>query len=182
MQITFEVDNFSRRSGPRDLTNVLHYLLRYRCVESPKNNREIEKITCSTPSAALRYCRYVANDGISPEGEVVFLKNPSIAVRYLRMVGRPEFLDAKVQKRFRKKFKKNPRLAYEWSRAFNTRLSEEEEEAFCHDLSAARDYAMNVIRGKFPEKVHSMILLSSFEDLGTWQKKCLSDYIKYSEK
>lgn len=179
MQIAFDIESFSKSSGSRDLTNVLCYLKRYGCI-TPSQYPSIEKITCRTPSGALRYCRYFASTGVSPETEAVFLKNPSIAVRYLRMIGRPEFADPKVQKRFRRKFRTNARAAYEWAKAFNTRLSEDEEVVFRKDMAAMKDYSKYVIRGKFSEKVHGMILLASFDNLGSWQKKCLSDYIKFS--
>jgi hypothetical protein len=182
MQIAFDVEKFAgRRSGDRDLTFVLSYLKRHGCV-GPAQYPSIEKITCQTPSSALRYCRYFASSGISPENEEVFLKNPKIAVRYLKMVNRPEFADPKTQKRFRNKFKKNAEVAFEWAKAFNTRLSESEEEVFRRDMSSAKKYAMYVIKGKFPEKVHNMILLASYENLPSYQKHCLAEYLKYSEK
>lgn len=180
MQITFDIEKFTGRGGDRSLTNVLCYLKRHGCFPVDKYV-EIERITCRTPSSALRYCRYFATNGISPSSEDVFLKNPSIAVRYLKMVNRPEFSDPSIQKRFRRKFKSNAQVAYEWARAFNTRLSEDEETVFRKDLSAAKNYAMQVIRGKFPEKVHSMLLLASYEDLSPWDKRCLAEYLKYSE-
>lgn len=180
MQISFDTEMFAR--GERSLTDVLCHLNRHRCFAAG-HYPDIEKITCRTPSSALRYTRFFAGKrGISPASEVVFLKNPGIGVQYLRMVNKQEFSDPSVQKRFRKKFSRNPRLACDWARAFNVRLSEEEEQVFRKDISSARDYAMYVIRGPFPEKVHSMILLASFENLSSLQKKYLSDYIKFAEK
>lgn len=181
MQITFDTDKFVSRNGARSLTNVLCYLARHGCL-TPDHYPSVEKITCRTPSDALRHVRYFAGKvGVSPENEKVFLKNPGIAVRYLKMVGRSEFSDPAVQKRFRRKFKTNAKLAYEWAVSFNTRLSEEEEEVFRKDFSAAKDYAVRVIRGKFPEKVHAMIMLASYGDLDPWQKRQLSEYVKFAE-
>lgn len=182
MQITFDIENFAKKyRGDRDLTNVLSYLKRYDCI-GVEQYPSIEKIACRTPSSAYRYCRYFASSGLSPESEVVFLKNPSIGIRYLKLTHKPEFSDPKIQKRFRKKFRTNARLAYEWARAFNTRLSEEEEEVFCKSFYCAKEYAINVIRGRFSEKVHSMIMLASFEDQSSYAKKCLAEYIKFVEK
>lgn len=180
MQISFDTENFVRNE--KSLTNVLHYLNRHGCF-AVGHYPEIEKITCRTPSSALRYTKFFSGKlGISPSSEAVFLKNPNLAVRYLRITNKKEFSDPSVQRRFRKKFSRNPRLAYDWARAFDERLSEEEEQIFRKDISAARDYAMYVIRGPFPEKVHSMILLASFENLSSLQKRHLSDYIKFAEK
>lgn len=192
MQITFDISKFgdlssklSRARGPQSLTNVLHYLRRFGCLSldglSSEDVSEIEKITCKTPSSTLRHCKLFAVNGVSEKTEAIFLKNPNLAIRYLRIVGRPDFLDPKIQKRFRKKFKTNARLALQWSRAFNVRLSEDEEEVFHKDPSAALDYAKWVIKGKFPDKVHRMILLASFKDTNSHQKRCLSEYIEFSD-
>jgi hypothetical protein len=179
MQITFDTDMFGKM-GEKSLTNVLCYLKRSKCF-AEGHYPDIERITCRTPSAALRYVRYFAHSGVTSESETVFLKNPNLGVRYLRMVGKPEFSCPNVQRKFRKKFKNDPDVAYEWARAFNTRLSEEEEEVFRKDVSKARDYAMYVIKGKFSEKVHGMLVLASFEDLTPTKKRHLADYIKFAE-
>lgn len=181
MQITFNTDKFVSRNGARSLTNILCYLNRHGCM-TPDHYPSVESITCRTPSEALRYVRYFAGRaGISPESEAVFLKNPSIGVRYLKMVGRSEFSDPKVQKRFRRKFRTNARLAYEWASSFNTRLAEDEEEVFRKDFSAAKDYAREVIGGKFPEKVHAMIMLASYGNVTQRQKQKLNEYIRFAE-
>lgn len=181
MQITFDTDSFVSRNGSRSLTSVLCYLGRHGCIK-PDHYPSVEKITCRTPSDALRYVRFFAGKtGISPESEEVFLRNPEIGVRYLKMVGRSEFSDPRVQKRFRRKFKSNARLAYEWASGFNTRLTEEEEEVFRKDFSAAKDYAVRVIRGRFPDKVHGMIMLASYGKMDAWQKRQLAEYIKFAE-
>lgn len=180
MQITFETDKFDRSYGDKYLTNVMHYLKRVGCITEDRYP-SVEKVTCRTPSATLRYCRYFASMGVTPETERVFLKNPELGVRYLRMVGKREFSDPDVQRRFRRKFKTNARVAYQWAKSFNTRLSEEEEEVFRKDMASARDYARDVIKGKFPEKVHGMLMLASYQDLSSWQKKCLADYLRIVE-
>jgi len=177
MQIIFDTEKFRSSRGDHNLTNVLCYLKRHGCIY-PDNYPSVEEITCRTPSSALRYCKYFASSGISPEREAIFLKNPRIAIRYLRLVGKSEFSDPKIQKRFRRKFRSNAKIACEWARIFNTRLTEEEESVFRKDMVAALDYAKHVIRGRFSEKVHGMIVLASFEDLGSYAKRCLSEYIK----
>lgn len=180
MQITFDTGMFGPK-GEKSLTNVLCYLRRHGCL-ADGHYPDIERITCRTPSAALRYVRFFAVKGISPESEAVFLKNPTLAVRYLKYVRRAEFADPKVQKRFRRRFRTNARVAYEWAAAFNTRLTEDEETVFRRDMSAAKDYAMQIIRGKFTEKVHAMIMLASFDELPSYQKKCLAEYVRFSER
>jgi hypothetical protein len=180
MQITFDTDKFSGRYGDKSLTNVLCYLNRHGCFED-SHYPEIERITCRTPSSALRYVRLFARKGISPANEAVFLKNPSLGIRYLNFLKKKEFSDPVVQKKFRRKFKSNAQVAYEWAERFNERLSEEEEEVFRKDVAFARDYAFHVIKGKFPEKIHSMLVLASFQELDPWRKRKLSEYIKFTE-
>lgn len=145
------------------------------------HNREVEEIVCKTPSSALKYCRYVVHAyGISPKGERVFLKNPSIGIRYLRLTSKPRFSDDDTQKRFWRKVTRSPDLAYTWSSHFGRRLSEEEEMVFSEDMGIARQYAMRIIRGPFPEAVHHRILLRSFENLPSYQKNALNEYLKFA--
>lgn len=142
----------------------------------------------TVPSLALKYVRMVTMEaGMSPEGEKIFLKNPSVAIQYLKIVGRPGFLDPKIQKRWRRMVGRNPIIALEWCKAFNQRLTEDEEQMFTKDMVAMKDYAMFVIRGPFPQKVHEMILLRSFGDhkgrtshSQDWQKRALQDYLRYA--
>lgn len=181
MQIQFDTEKFAGiRKGDQSLSNVLFYLKKAGCI-TPCAYPSIEKVTCRTPSGTLRYCKLFASAGVSSETEAVFLKNPVLGVRYLRMIGRSEFSDPSTQRRFRKKFKTDALLACEWAKAFGRRVSEEEEEVFRKSIPAAREYAMKVLRGKFPEKVHSMILLASFQDMNNYAKRCLSEYIKFAE-
>jgi len=180
MQIVFETDNFSARGrkGDHCLANVLHYLKRFGCLATDHSLPEVEKVACLTPSGTIRYCRLFASKGVTAETEAIFLKNPELGVRYLKMVGRSGFLDPDVQKKFRKKFRSNPRVAYEWAKAFKIRLTEEEEECFRKDLCAANNYARSVIGGRFPERIHEMIILASFGNMDVYQKKSLSEYVK----
>lgn len=181
MQIQFDTDKFAGvKKGDQFLSNVLFYLKKTGCL-TPSICPSVERVTCKTPSGTIRYCRLFASGGVSAEAEAVFLKNPVLGVRYLKMIGRSEFTDPSIQRRFRKKFKTDARLACEWAKAFGRRVSEEEEEVFRKDIPAAKEYAMKVIRGRFPEKVHSMILLASFGDMNNWTKRCLSEYIKFAE-
>lgn len=179
MEIKFDIDNFIGKS--ENLISVLSHLKYAKCY-APVHDEKIEGITCRTPSSALKFCRYV-NDkiGISPESEKVFLKNPVLGLRYLKMMRRESFLDPAVQKRFWKRVVKNPELALDWSRAFNKRLSEDEEVVFVKDMRAMKEYAVHAIRGKFSEKVHQMILLKSFEPLSQFHKNQLRDYLKFVE-
>lgn len=179
MNINFDVEQF--KADPRGLIDVLSNLYRVGAYHLG-NHREIEEIVCRTPSSALKFCQMVNHAyGVSREAEKVFVKNPSIGIRYLRLVGRTEFLDEKIQKRFWKKIMKHAEMAYEWARAFGRRLSEAEEEVFVGDVRLAKDYAYYVIKGPFPERIHHMLVLRSFENMGGWEKKYLNDYLQYAE-
>lgn len=178
MHITFDVDKFTGRA--HDLTNTLYYIKRSGNSFDP-HSPEIETITCRTPSAAYKYARYVATTGISKKAERVFLRNAKVGIKYLVFTRKKEFSDPDTQKRFRKKILKNPDLAYTWCSEFKTRLSETEEEVFVQDVRRARDYAMFVICGRFPEKIHNMLVLKSFENLDRYHKNWLQEYIKYAE-
>lgn len=180
MNITFEVEKF--RNDPRGLIDVLSNLQRV-LAWRVGNHREIEEVVCRTPSSALKYCQMVSHSyGVSRESEKVFVKNPGIGIRYLRIVNRTEFLDEKVQKRFWKKVVKKADLAYEWCRAFGRRLSEAEEEVFVEDIRMAKEYSQRVIKGPFPEKIHHMLVLKSFENLEGWDKRYLTEYLRYAEE
>jgi hypothetical protein len=176
MFITFDVKNFR----PNDLISTLYYLKKSGS-GFDHHNPDIEEITCRTPSSAYKYTRFVATTGISKKAERIFLRNPNIAVRYLTRINKREFSDPDTQKRFWKKILKKPDLAYSWCSAFKTRLSETEEEIFLGDVKRARDYAMFVICGRFPEKIHNMLVLKSFEDMDRWKKNWLQEYIRYAE-
>lgn len=178
MEIKFNISDFKGRAN--NLISILSHL-KYADCYTPTPNLEIEAITCRTPSLALKFCRYVNLCGISPESEKVFLKNLPLGIRYLKLVKRQAMQDPAVQKRFWKRIVKKPELAFEWASAFKQRLSEEEEEVFANDMRCMREYAYHVIKGKFPEKVHQMILLKSFEPMSSYQKKAIEDYIKYVE-
>ena len=47
-------------------------------------------------------------------------------------------------------------------------------------MYSMRTYAYFVIKGKFPERIHNMILLKSYENMGEYSKKYLKEYLKYS--
>lgn len=178
MQINFDIENFKNR--PAGLVAVLSHLKSVGCYV-PSRSLEIEAIACRTPSAALKFCRYV-HASVCPETEKVFLKNPKLGIRYLRMAHRQEMQDAKVQKRFWRHITRKPELALEWSQHTGRRLSEQEEEVFVKDMRCMNQYAQRVIKGKFPDSVHQMIILRSFEQMTRYQKQSLEDYIKFAER
>lgn len=180
MNIHFDTSLFEK--NPKGLIAVLSNLRRIGSW-SVRHERDIERIVCRTPNSALNYCRNVNYAfGVSREAERVFLKNPGIGIRYLRLVGRRSFLDEDTQSRFWRKVVRSPDLCYEWGQAFQQRVSEEEEEVFVKDVRVARNYAFFVIKGPFPEKAHNMLVLRSFEEMDPYSKKCLTEYIQYSEK
>lgn len=178
MIVSFDISAFKDR--PRTLIAVLSGMSSVG--QWPfDHNREVEEIVCRTPSSALNYCRHVVHAyGISSKGERVFLKNPGIGMRYLRLTSKPRFQDDDTQKRFWRKITKDAALAYKWASTFGKRLSEDEEMVFSEDISIAREYAFRVIRGPLPEPVHHRILLRSFENLSSYDKKSLNDYLKFA--
>jgi hypothetical protein len=177
--ISFEVSAFEK--NPRGLISVLSNLHGAGCWSS-FHDPEVERIACRTPSSAYNLCRYVNRaHGVSRSAERVFLKNPSIGVRYLRLVNRRSFLDPDTQERFWKKVMKSPDLSYSWANTFRERLSEDHEEVFVNDVRIAKNYALFVIKGPFPVKIHQMLILRSFEDMDSYSKSCLREYMKYSE-
>lgn len=178
MQISFNTENF--RNHPQGLISVLSQLRSTKAYEV-SSHEDIESITCRTPSIAYKYTRYVAKNGISEKAEAVFLKNPTIGIRYLSYIKRDHFLDDKVQKRFYKKIVRNPVLAVNYCRTLDKRLSEDEEVVFVKCMSSMKSYAWNVIKGTFPEKVHNMLVLKSYEDLPSYQKNQLVAYLKMAE-
>lgn len=179
MTASFDISAFSKK--PKNLIVVLSNL--QRVGQWPRDyNRQVEEITCRTPNSALNYCRYVVGAfGVSREAEKVFLDNPAIGIRYLRLVARSHFLEETTQKRFWRKVVKKPELAYAWSVAFGKRLSEDEEQVFVKDVIRAKDYAKSIIKGPFPDKVHRMLMLRSFEQMGGYEKSCLKDYLTFAE-
>jgi hypothetical protein len=178
MQLFIEVEKFA--NNPKALTNVLYYMRRHGC-HVPYRSPEIEAITCKTPSAALRQTNLVSPEGVSEAAERVFLKNPVLGIRYLRKIRRERFQNDDTQRRFWKKIVKKADLAYQWAQAFQKRLSEEEEVVFLESMHRMKEYAFFIIKGRFPEKVHNMILLKSYESHNEWEKRALNEYIKYAE-
>lgn len=180
MRISFDTASFAKR--PKSLISVLSSL-RATGDFPLGHHREVEEIVCRTPSSTLNYCQYVVGAfGVSREAERVFLKNPRLGIRYLRVVNRETFLDEDTQMRFWRKVLKNPDLVLEWSRAFRKRVSEKEEMVFVSSpLSCARQYAREVIRGPFPEEVHGRLILRGFENLDRWDDQSLKEYIRWSE-
>jgi hypothetical protein len=178
MRISFEVSSFL--NDPRGLIEILSNL-HGMGLWSSYHDPEVERVACRTPSSAYNLCRFVNHaHGVSRGAERVFLKNPGIGIKYLRIVGRSSFLDEDTQRRFWRKVVKKPDLAYRWCESFQTRLSEEEEEVFVGDVRLAKEYAFFVRKEPFSESVHSKLILRSFEDMDVWSKNCLEQYIKWA--
>lgn len=182
MKITFDTENF--RGGAKSLTIVLETLRRWDSWDSG-THKDVETICCRTPSDALRYVTKVGCK-LSPEAEKVFLKNVGLGIRYLKYKKNryctDTFYDKDFHQKFVKKIKRNPQTALEWAKTHG-RLTEKEEEVFLKDFPSLRTYAMNVIKGAFPDKMHHMILLKSFDaSLDSWQKKWLKEYVSFVER
>ena len=180
MTVSFEISAFKGR--PESLISVLSGMSSVG-QWSFDHNREVEEIVCRTPGSALKYCRYVVHAyGISSKGERVFLKNPGIGIRYLRLTNRLRFQDDDTQSRFWRKVTKDAELAYRWADTFNKRISEDEEMVFSENPGIARQYAMKIIRGAFPQAVHHRMLLRSFESMDPYSKQALSEYIRFASE
>jgi hypothetical protein len=178
VRIGFEVSSFKGRA--KTLISVLSGLRA--AGEWPlQHHREVEEIVCGTPSSAYNYCRHVVGAfGVSSEAERVFLKNPTIGIRYLDLVHRGQFVVEDTQRRFWRKVVKDPGLALQWARTFRKRLSEEEEMVFVEDVICAKEYSRFVIVGPFPEKVHHALVLKSFGGLNDWETRAVKDYINWT--
>ncbi len=180
MELSFSTDNFVGR--PQNLISVLSHL-KWAGSYSFKQEEDIESIVCKTPSVAYKFARYVAKEGISQNAEKVFLKNPSIGIRYLKLTRKNNLTNPEIHAKFWKKITRKPQLALEYSLSFNKRFSESEEEVFLKDTHCMRTYAEKVIKGKFPEKIHNMIVLKSFEvQPSSLDERHLKLYIKFSEQ
>lgn len=179
-EFTFDVEAFKNK--PKHLIGVLSSL----CAVGQWTRRhdpDVEAIVCRTPNSALNYCRYVVGCwGVSAAAEEVFLKNPSIGIRYLRMVNRERFLDEKTQKRFWGKVTRNPDLAWEWANTFGKRLPEKDEVVLAGKIQNARQYAMRIVGGRLSDATHERIVLRSFENLDRWEKMALDEYLKFAER
>ena len=178
MNLYVEIEKF--KNNPKALTSVLYYMRAQGC-HVPWRSPEIEAITCKTPSSALRHTSWVSPDGVSEASERVFLKNPSLGIRYLKKTRRESFQNEDTQRRFWRKVVKKAELAYQWASAFGKRLSEDEEVVFLQSMHTMKDYAFFVIKEPFSEKIHNMILLKSYEPLQSWDKKSLNEYLKWAE-
>lgn len=176
MEITFDLANYA--GDAKGLIYLLHSLKRHNSWH-PTHDDEIERVTCRTPSSALKYQSLVMKDGISTDAEKVFLKNPGLGVRYLIRIKKKAFSDPETQTKFWKKVIRDPKVALPWAQTFG-RLSEVEEEVFLKCMYSMRSYAYFVIKGKFPERIHNMILLKSYENMSQNSKKYLSEYLKYT--
>lgn len=179
MQLSIEVEKFKNK--PKPLTTILYYMRIHGCY-IPYRSPEIEAITCNTPSSALRYATLVSPEGLSEAAERVFLKNPVLGIRYLKKIRREMFQNDDTQRRFWKRIMKKADLAYQWAQSFGKRLDEKEEEVFLQSMTRMKEYSYFVIKGRFPEKMHNMILLNSYAPLPEVEKRSLNDYIKYAEK
>ena len=176
MNIHFDTDAFA--NNPRGLISVLSNL-KDSGQWSVRHDADVERVACRTPSLAYNFCRFVNGAfGVSRGAERVFLKNPGIGIRYLRIVNRKSFLDEDTQRRFWRKVSKNPDLCYEWSQAFKERVPD--ESVFVKDVRVAKNYAYFIIRDPFPEEIHNMLVLRSFEDMDPYSKRCLTEYISWA--
>ena len=179
MRISFDVESFAKR--PKDLITVLCYL-KATGQFSLMHYSEVEDIVCKTPSNALKYCQYVVGSfGLSAKAERVFLKNPVIGVRYLKVVRRDCLQDGKTQARLWSKIVGDPNLALDWASSFRKRLSAEEEMVFVSNVACAKHYALHVIGGPFPEEVHNKLILKSFGGMAEWESKHLKEYLRWAE-
>lgn len=180
MNIDFNTNDFN--GNPQTLIYIL-YQLRKSGSWIPQIEKDIEDVICTIPSRSLKYTKYVVPlIGLSESREAVFLKNPKIAISYLKEMKCETFKDEKIQKRFKKKILKRPDLLYGYAKIINKRFSEDEEVCFTKDFVYANLYARDIIKGPFSEKIHNMILLYSYGNLKSMQKNALEEYVRFAKR
>jgi hypothetical protein len=158
--------------------NVLPYFK-----EEIKRTQELDNYFCTSPALAFKYLKVFLEKGdkASPEIEKVLSKNTHYLFAYLKHTGNHKVQDPKLQKRFEKKVYSDPYLSYWYAYyVLKSRLPEEHEVVFLKNYDFAYRYACEVIGGEFPDNIHKMLVLSSFEEKE--DKHGLKSYIECCEK
>lgn len=158
------------------------YALKY----AEKNGRlteDQEKIFLKDAKCAYLYSYWVLKDKLPKNLEKVFENNPEQAFLYATNIYK-----GKLPKNLEKAFKKDARFAYEYSLMLKERLDPKIENVFIHDTKKERNhifpdfwyaynYAKNILRGKFSEKIHQALFLRYTFDKDC-EKEALARYFK----
>jgi hypothetical protein len=159
--------------------NVLPYFK-----EEIERTSELDNYFCTSPALTYKYLKVFLEKGdkASPEIEKVLSKNIHYLFSYFQHTGNHKVQDEKLQKRLDKKIYSDPRLSYCYAfSVLKSRIPEEHEGVFLKNYDFAYRYACEVIGGKFPDSIHKMLLLSSFEE-NDKEKHGLKSYIECCEK
>lgn len=151
-----------------------------------KNGRltsEYEKIFLKSARFAFLYSLWVLKGRLPSKIEKVFEKNPEEAYLYCCNVCKK-----RLPKKLENSFKYSPKHAYNYSNLLNKRLNEEIEVAFVKDTVEERGeyyyedfcftylYSKNIIKGRFPPKIHkSLFLRYNFDE--NCSKRYLKNYL-----
>ena len=192
--ITFDINGFSR-----DKISLLKFLYSLKYKGLFVRNKELDVFFSQQPSLAYKYTRNVIvekewspaglNPGrwtyinvdknrLDPDQEKVFLKNIKFGIAYLEITQQKKFRDEKLHKKFEKKVYKDSGASFDYAtRVLRERIPEEKESIFLDNYYVMYHYAMIVVKGKFPDKIHNQIHLRSFEK-NVWRFDCLQAYLK----
>jgi len=192
--ITFDINSFSR-----DKISLLKFLYSLKYKGLFVRNKELDIFFSQQPSLAYKYTRNIivekewspagVNPGgwtylnvdknrLDPDQEKVFLKNIKFGIAYLEITKQKKFRDEKLNKKFEKKLYKDAGASFDYSiRVLHQRIPEDKEHIFLENYYVMYHYAMLVIKGKFPDKIHNQIHLRSFEK-NVWRFDCLQAYLK----
>ena len=189
--IAFDINSFSR-----DKVSLLKFLYSLRYKGLFKRTKELDIFFSQQPSLAYKYIRgiivekewrsnpsgyvylNVDKNRFEPEQEKVFLKNIKFGIAYLEATQQKKFRDEKLNKKFEKKVYKDSGASFDYAtRVLCERIPEDKEHIFLENYYVMYHYAMLVIKGKFPDKIHNQIHLRSFEK-NVWRFDCLQAYLK----
>jgi len=180
MKLKFDLDLTDNKHLRNHLVrNVLWYFK-----DNIDRTKELDDYFCTSPALAYKYLKVFLEKGdkASPEIEKVLSKNIHYLFSYFQHTENHKVQDEKLQKRLDKKIYNDPRLSYCYAYSvLKSRIPEEHEGVFLKNYDFAYRYACEVIGDKFPDSIHKMLLLSSFEE-NDKEKYGLKKYIECCEK
>jgi hypothetical protein len=197
--ITFDVNSFCN-----DRIFLLKFLRSLKHKGLFVRTKELDVFCSKQPSLAYKYIKNIVVEkqwnscGLNPgnpgkwiyfnvdknrldiEEEKVFLKNIKFAIAYLEITQQKKFRDEKLNKKIEKKIYKNAGSSFDYAKnVLFERIPENKENIFIENYYWMYQYSMQVIKGKFPEKIHNQICLKSFEKFDSTQRlDCLQAYLK----
>jgi hypothetical protein len=166
----------------KDFENDKHWLLRTLSVLKRKNKfkrtKESDEFFVKSPALAFKYVESLVSEykgydirsdktiykntrinRLSPELEKVFSRSPKYALKYLIITNQKRFKDNNLNEKFTNKLYSQPFLSFVYSsRILGERIPFDKEEVFLKDYNALYQYAKQIIKGRFEEKLHNKIL------------------------